>query len=204
MVSVTSVSRYITSTSRYNPRYQSRSSMYILWNFAELAEIFPMDYLNSNLIWRTLSGLVDVVIASDHPRGEASRVIQWYGLIHDTWKIVGMFVITLRFSTLRHHVFRLWFHAWNILYVTSPQNQVAYVACFFKDSDTESENLNKAKSVGKQFRSSWDGLHDPNRHCFSRPIFRYVRLKELSIVVVVVVVVVVVFVVAWSSSDAKF
>ena len=44
--SVTSASRYITSASRYHPRYQSRSSMYIRglipWNFAELAEAVPI------------------------------------------------------------------------------------------------------------------------------------------------------------------
>ena len=38
--------RYITSASRYHPRYQSISSMYIrgliLRNFAELAEAFPI------------------------------------------------------------------------------------------------------------------------------------------------------------------
>ena len=46
MVSVTSVSRYITSASRYHPRYQRRSSMYIRGlipqNFAELAEAVPI------------------------------------------------------------------------------------------------------------------------------------------------------------------
>ena len=46
MVSVTSVSRYITSLSRYHPRYQSRSSMYIRGlipqNFAELAKLVPI------------------------------------------------------------------------------------------------------------------------------------------------------------------
>ena len=46
MVSVTSVSRYITSTSRYHPRYQSRSSMFIRGliprNFAEFAEAVPI------------------------------------------------------------------------------------------------------------------------------------------------------------------
>ena len=41
-------------------------------------------YHNSNLIWRTVSRLVDEVIPSDHPRRVASRVIQWYGLIHET------------------------------------------------------------------------------------------------------------------------
>ena len=46
MVSVTSVSRYITSVSRYHLRYQSRSSMYICGliprNLAELAEAVPI------------------------------------------------------------------------------------------------------------------------------------------------------------------
>ena len=46
MVSVTSTSRYITSTSRYHPRYQRRSSLYIRGriprNFAELAEAVPI------------------------------------------------------------------------------------------------------------------------------------------------------------------
>ena len=41
-------------------------------------------YYNSNLIWRTVSRRVDEVIPSDHPRREALRVIQWYGLIHET------------------------------------------------------------------------------------------------------------------------
>ena len=46
IVSVASVSRHITSASRYHPRYQSRSSMYIRGlmprNFAELAESVPI------------------------------------------------------------------------------------------------------------------------------------------------------------------
>ena len=46
MVSVTSASRYITSTSRYHPRYQRRSSMYVRGliprNYAELAETVPI------------------------------------------------------------------------------------------------------------------------------------------------------------------
>ena len=46
MVSETSASRYKTSASRYHPRYQSRSSMYIrgliLRNFAELDEAVPI------------------------------------------------------------------------------------------------------------------------------------------------------------------
>ena len=42
-------------------------------------------YYDSNLIWCTVSRQVDEVIPSDHLRHEASRVIQWYGLIQETW-----------------------------------------------------------------------------------------------------------------------
>ena len=37
--------------------------------------------------------------------------------------------------------FRLWFHAFNLLYVTSPQKQVTDVSLVLKDSDMDSENL---------------------------------------------------------------
>ena len=55
----------------------------------------------------------------------------------------GTFAITLRFLTLRlrHYVFRLWFHAWNLLYIKSSQKQVTNVSLSGKDSDMESENL---------------------------------------------------------------
>ena len=47
IVHVTSALRYKTLASRYHPRYQSRSSMYIRGliprNFAELAEAVPID-----------------------------------------------------------------------------------------------------------------------------------------------------------------
>ena len=43
--------------------------------------------------------------------------------------------------TLSHHVFRLGFHALNLLYVTSPQKQVTDVIFVLKDSDMDSENL---------------------------------------------------------------
>ena len=43
--------------------------------------------------------------------------------------------------TLHNHVFHLWFHAWNLLYVTSLQKQVADVSLVLKDSDMDSENL---------------------------------------------------------------
>ena len=46
----------------------------------------------------------------------------------------------LRFLTLHHHVFCLWFHAWNLLYVTSRQKQVTDISLVLKDSDAESEN----------------------------------------------------------------
>ena len=53
----------------------------------------------------------------------------------------GTFAITLRFLTSRQHVFRLCFHACNLLYVTSPQKQVTDVSLVLKDSDMDSENL---------------------------------------------------------------
>ena len=56
-------------------------------------------------------------------------------------KNAGVFAITLLFLASRHHVFRLWFHAQNLLYVPSPQKQVTDVSLVLKDSDTESENL---------------------------------------------------------------
>ena len=67
-----------------------------------LANAINTHYHNSNLIWRTVSYRVDEVIPSDHPRRVASRVIQWYGLIHETWyctpdkvTITIMFIICL-------------------------------------------------------------------------------------------------------------
>ena len=56
-------------------------------------------------------------------------------------KNAGTFAITLRLLTSRQHVFRLWFHACNLLYVTSPQKQVTDVSLVLKDSDMDSENL---------------------------------------------------------------
>ena len=47
----------------------------------------------------------------------------------------------LRFLKSHQHVFRLWFHAGNLLYVTSPQKQVTDVSLVLKDSDMDSENL---------------------------------------------------------------
>ena len=71
---------------------------------------------------------------------------------------MGTFVITLRFLTSRQHVLRLWFHACNLLYVSSPQKQVADVSLVLKDSDMDSENLSslirKAVSDGQKTDSS--------------------------------------------------
>ena len=56
-------------------------------------------------------------------------------------KNAGTFALTLGFLTSRHHVFGLWFHACNLLYVTSTQKQVTDVGLVLKDSDKDSENL---------------------------------------------------------------
>ena len=56
-------------------------------------------------------------------------------------KITGTFAIKLHFLTSRQHVFRLWFHDCNLLYVTSQQKQVTEVSLVLKDSDMDSENL---------------------------------------------------------------
>ena len=45
------------------------------------------------------------------------------------------------FFLVLKHVFRLWFHACNLLYVTSPQKQVTDVSLVLNDSDMDSENL---------------------------------------------------------------
>ena len=52
--------------------------------------------------------------------------------------------IALRFLTSRQHVFRLWFHACNLLYVTSSQKMVTDVSLVLKDSDMDSENLSSS------------------------------------------------------------
>ena len=66
MVSVTSASRYISLASRYHPRYQSRSSMYIRglipWNFAELVEAVLIDcLLLLPLFWGSVFGFCFVM-----------------------------------------------------------------------------------------------------------------------------------------------
>ena len=62
-------------------------------------------------------------------------------LVFNPEKNAGTFAITLRFLTSRQYVFRLWFHACNLLYVTSPQKQVTDVSLVLKDSDMDSENI---------------------------------------------------------------
>ena len=69
------------------------SRKWVIWlNISRVHDIFSMGdhYMihthchNSNLIWHTVSRRVDEVIPSDHLRRVASRVIEWYGLIHET------------------------------------------------------------------------------------------------------------------------
>ena len=62
-------------------------------------------------------------------------------LVLNPEKNAGTLAITLRFLTSRQHVFCPWFHACNLLYVTSPQKQVTDVSLVLKDSDMDSENL---------------------------------------------------------------
>ena len=54
---------------------------------------------------------------------------------------MGTFVITLHFLMSPQHVFHLWFHACNLLYITSPHKQVTNVSLVLKNSDMDSENL---------------------------------------------------------------
>ena len=73
-------------------------------------------------------------------------------------KTAETFAITLRLLTPRQHVFRLWFHACNLLHVTSPQKQVTDVSLVLKDSDMDSENLSSlirlSESDGQKTDSS--------------------------------------------------
>ena len=71
LVYVMSAARYITSALRYHPRYQSRSSMYILGlipgTFTELAEAVPIalldvDKFKTNFFARKLSCLTNCKI----------------------------------------------------------------------------------------------------------------------------------------------
>ena len=64
-------------------------------------------YYNSNLIWRTVSRRVDEVIPSGQPGREASREIQWYILIHETWYCtpdqVTFIIICLLYTFFWHY-----------------------------------------------------------------------------------------------------
>ena len=67
-----------------------------------------------------------------------------------------------RFMTLLHHVFCLWFHALNLLYVMKLQKQVTKVSIVLKDSDIESENLSSLIRL-----SVSDGQKTDNSKCVS-------------------------------------
>ena len=79
-------------------------------------------------------------------------------LVLNPEKNAGTFAITLHFLTSRQHVFRLCFHACNLLYVISQQKQVTDVSIVLKDCDMDSENLSSliplSVSDGKKTESS--------------------------------------------------
>ena len=64
----------------------------------------------------------------------------------------------ITFLDVTLHIFRLWFHACNLLYVTLPQKPVTDVSLVLKDSDMDSENLSSlfllSVSDGKKTDSS--------------------------------------------------
>ena len=76
-------------------------------NGSKMLIILLHTHYNSNLIWRMVSHRADGVIPSDHPRREASRVIQWYGLIHETWYCtpdqVTFIIISLLYTFFWHY-----------------------------------------------------------------------------------------------------
>ena len=47
-------------------------------------KVYNKNY-NSDLIWGTVSRLLDEVIPPDHPRRFTPQVIQWYDFIHSKW-----------------------------------------------------------------------------------------------------------------------
>ena len=76
---------------------------------------------NSNLIWRTVSLHVDEVIPSDRPRRVASRVIQWYGLIHETWYSTQN-QVTIMIICLLYAFFLTFFLFQNLFWSIIPKN----------------------------------------------------------------------------------
>ena len=65
--------------------------------------------------------------------------------------------VTFLDVTSRQHVFRLWFHACNLLYITSPQKQVTDVSLVLKDSDMDSENLSSLIRLSVSDSQKGDG-----------------------------------------------
>ena len=77
---------------------------------------------------------------SSSTRRDTVRQIKYLFLTFWFLKIVLVFIpaklreclplrfVTSYYVTLHHHVFRLWLHAWNLLYVTSLQKQVTGVS----------------------------------------------------------------------------
>ena len=110
--------------------------------------ILDIHIYNGNLIWRTVSRRVDEVIPTDpmawsHPRDVIlyARSNYFYNNMFIIYLFLTLFWFYILFwssiqkncvnvchyvvmsynMTLRHHVFILWLHAWNLLYITSPQ-----------------------------------------------------------------------------------
>ena len=69
-----------------------------------------------------------------------------------------LIAFTYHFLTLHQHIFRLWFHAWNLLYATLLQRSAVDVSLISKDSDIESENLSLLirLSVSDDQKTEWD------------------------------------------------
>ena len=62
--------------------------------------------------------------------------------------------------TSLHHVFRRWFLAQRLLYVTLPQKQVTDVSLVLKDSDMESENLSSLTQLSVSDGQKTDSSKD--------------------------------------------
>ena len=62
--------------------------------------------------------------------------------------------------TSHHQVFHIWFHACNLLYVTSLQKQVTDISLVLKGSDTESENLSSLILLSVSDGQKTDSLID--------------------------------------------
>ena len=127
MVSVTSASRYITPASRYQPRYQSSSSMYIRGliprNFAELAEAVPIDITSKdscNLVAPINSLLRQGNSSPYEPPGGYSKVFFIRMLGHSIYCLSHINIRNIKHpKTLRLHLYPLYIY-WRFQSVVFP------------------------------------------------------------------------------------